>query len=419
MNKKSRKLKRKKQQSVQRVSSTTTGKIPGRKDGDRSSLWNLLVEPVDLFSRQERPRIEPLDLGRGYALFCVIFFHGVFFLGTAEVRTISILSLFKENIMWMSEMRAVFIVYLGIYLVYSQPATRKLLIRGTQLILLGYALNIFRYLPIIIGISMGVLSQVDFAPYNDIGDMVFKADVFHVAGLSCFLFAIFRKRKGPSIRPVYWFFLALLVLFITPFFVGQETGLYVVDHFLNLFWGRGINAFFSVLPYFSYCLIGIMLGSLLLKARETHNLDRTLLISGGILFMLGVLFTDILGEPSRLVFVALRGEPFSPLTVETFTKATGYIMCWQGLFFWLYKKSPNNFVLRTFSYWSKNIIVFFIWHWIVFGWICGLYFQAFRQQNTLEVAVVILVTLLLTHFLTRLTAGPMPVIYQNNGYGVK
>lgn len=399
-----------KKTKVKRSSSPRTSQTS---ESPVTAILKFLWEPVNLLSDNEKRHIEILDIARGFGLVYMIVFHSFMVLGAPEVHADSIWSVINSS-MWFQHTMVAFHILIGLYVVYTQPTTQKLLLRGVQVFFLGLLLNLVRFLPVIVGVAIGSFNMDDFAPYNNLGDIIFHVDIYLYAGLALLAFALLRKIMGTVVRPVYWLLMIVVVLALTPSLVGLETGVIYIDRFLDILWGFGgkPHIWFPFFPYFSYSLLGAMVGCLLLKVRNWENMEEKFTKATFIVFSLGVFLADILRSPigrEILFFLPPHVRP------EIFIRSVGVIMVLITLFLWLYRYFPRNIILKTFSYWSKNIMLFYCIQWVILGWIASLYFQAFRQQSIAEVGVVIIVVLVLAHFFTRFIAGPIPEIYSNVG----
>ncbi|MFY9115011.1 MAG: heparan-alpha-glucosaminide N-acetyltransferase domain-containing protein, partial [Dethiobacteria bacterium] len=125
----------------------------------KESARSLFLEPVDIISADSKPpRIDELDLLRGYAIFGFIIYHAVLLLGSEAVVYDSLLGFISYIIFWAPVGgKAFFQIYIGIYLVYARSSTQTIIKRGLTILAAGYALNALRFLPVIIGVSRGTL----------------------------------------------------------------------------------------------------------------------------------------------------------------------------------------------------------------------------------------------------------------------
>ncbi|MFY9114635.1 MAG: hypothetical protein WAO23_05275 [Dethiobacteria bacterium] len=378
----------------------------------KESARSLFLEPVDILAVDRKPpRIDDLDLFRGYATFGFIIYHAVLLLGNEAVDYDSLLGFISYIIFWTPiGGKALFQIYIGIYLVYARSSTQTIIKRGLTILAAGYALNALRFLPVIIGVSRGTLRMEAFAPYRNLGDMFFSVDIFQFAGLAFLAYALLRKVFRGVVKPVYWLYMALAVILISPFLAPLMTGNIYIDRVLELLWGDGFHVWFPFFPTFCYTLLGAMFGCMLIRIKSFRNHECSFMIISILTFALGILLTDICRQPSGYIYFKILGSDFIYESPEIVIKVLGFLMFQQALAVCLNRYVPRNIIFRFYRYMSYNITPIYIWQWIIIGWISGIYFHAFLQQNVAEVSVVIAITTLLTCILTELTKKAMKAV---------
>ncbi len=370
----------------------------------RETTRSLFMEPVDISPTGFKPpRIDDLDLFWGYAVFGFIIYHVVIFLGSEDVVYNSLLGFIAHIIFWPIGGKALFQIYIGIYLVYARSTTQTLVRRGLTILAAGYALNLVRFLPIIAGVRRGTLAMKDFPIYRNIGDMILAVDIFQFAGLAFLAYALIRKLFRGRVKPIHWLYMALAVILVTPFLAKLMTGNVYIDRFMEPLWGYSDHVWFPFFPTFCYTLLGAMFGCMLIKIKSFRNHELSFMILSTLTFALGILLTDFFRQPSASIYFKILGPDFVYDSPEVFIKVMGYTTFQQAIAVCLNLYVSKNIIFRFYRYMSYNITAIFVWQWIIIGWITGIYFRAFWQQNVTECVVVIAITTVLAIILTELT----------------
>ncbi|NLI70184.1 MAG: DUF1624 domain-containing protein [Firmicutes bacterium] len=370
----------------------------------RETTRSLFMEPVDISPTGFKPpRIDELDLLRGYAIFGFIIYHVVLILGSETVVDDSLLGFMAFVLFWPIGGKAFFQIGIGIYLVYARSSTRTLVKRGLAILAAGYALNMVRFLPVIVGILRGTLVMEDFPLFRNVGDIIFCADIFQFAGLAFLAYALIRKLFRGMVKPIHWIYMSLGVILISPFLAPLLTGNIHIDRFLEPLWGYGKHIWFPFFPTFCYTLLGAMFGCMLIKIKSFRNHELSFMILSTLTFALGILLTDFFRQPSASIYFKILGPDFVYDSPEVFIKVMGYTTFQQAIAVCLNLYVSKNIIFRFYRYMSYNITAIFVWQWIIIGWITGIYFRAFWQQNVTECVVVIAITTVLAIILTELT----------------
>ncbi len=353
------------------------------------------------WERGHSGRIHGLDVFRGFAMFMMLCHNVLLYISASEVAH----TLYGNIVYYIADTGTpVFMIYLGLYQVYARPvSTRLVIMRGLKLFILGYVLNVLRFLPIYIGVMRGSLDINNFAPYSLL-DLLLKIDILQFAGLILIIIPLLYKYL---VRPIYWLLIGAVSFAVSPFLIHVYSGNTYINMILDFFWGTSSYVDFPLFPWISYTMVGMVLGVLFLKIKDFDRIDLNLALLGGLLFIIGNILVYF--QVTRVFLETYISSYYVVTELEQLILNTGFLMLWQSLYFWLYKLVPNNFILRTFRFWSRNITTYYFIFWTVVGWISAIYFQNFRQQDVWETAVANVIVLLLTHvillFIYRLKAS--------------
>ncbi|NLZ28666.1 MAG: hypothetical protein GX887_06855, partial [Firmicutes bacterium] len=239
--------------------------------------------------------------------------------------------------------------------------------------------------------------------FRNVGDIIFCVDIFQFAGLAFLAFALIRKLFRGTVKPIHWLYMALAVILISPFLTPLMTGNIYIDRFLELLWGYNDHIWFPIFPTFCYTLLGAMFGCMLIKIKSFRNHEFSFMIISTVVFAVGIFLTDIIHHPSCYIYFKIIGPDYVYESLEVVIKVLGYVMFHQAILVYLNRYIPRNIIFRFYRYMSYNITMVYIWQWIIIGWITGIYFRAFWQQNVTECVAMIAITTVFTIILTGLT----------------
>ena len=149
----------------------------------------------------------------------------------------------------------------------SKTDPLKLMLRGIRLLMLGFALNLFRFtMPLLVAMLLLDSGELQLTGDNTLVKLSFYVDILQLAGLSLIFCALLKKIAVPRKSILLLIF---IILFVSPFLWGLFEGNLVSD----LFWGEADNVAFPFFPWAVYPLLGISLSQCL---TDSSVLDQNL-----------------------------------------------------------------------------------------------------------------------------------------------
>ncbi len=233
--------------------------------------------------KPNRIRQSELDLAKCIAIFLMISCHcGMYFLEPDSPGALFFDLLGGEFA------APVFMVCMGIGVVFSHHNQPRLLIsRGTELLLLGYLLNLIRAtIPeLIVRLINPSLQLFGLFP------SFYMVDILPFAGLAMIVMGLFKKWR---VEPAYQLLIGLLMAGLGDILAWRSTGYECSDAFCDLFWGANEWSFFPFLNWFIYPAAGVYLGEILMHCNDKTALYKRLLPIGtaGVLLAYYQMFTD-------------------------------------------------------------------------------------------------------------------------------
>jgi uncharacterized membrane protein len=305
-----------------------------------------------------RTRVPELDLARGLAVLFMVWVHVLeewSSLGVQHATYGRVVEFFGS-----SPAAPVFMVLMGASLAFSRRASATdVAKRGVGLLALGYLLNALRgTLPAQIGLSLGVVTPQEIAPYTP-WNLLWDVDILEFAGPALVLLGLVRKLRQPWV----WVAMAAVVAAVSPLLWGLEAGVPGVDGVLHSLWGTGPLVSFPMFPWLAYPLVGMAWGTWLSSAADERRVYRWTLLGGLGLMAAGTRFllehgSDLLGNHWRL---GPEGVAF----------VLGFVAVWLCLCRWLIRSLPANPVFATLTFWSRNVTRFYLVQWMLIAWGTG------------------------------------------------
>lgn len=337
-------------------------------------------------SKNTKKRFMELDLARGSAIFFMVFVHVLEMYGQSSV----FFSSFGRVIFFFGSPPAapMFMILMGMGLVYSRNQSASLIIyRGAYLFLLGFLLNIVRYLiPFLLGTSLG------FLHYQALWDvpilhLLTEIDILPFAGLALMFFGLLRRMKLPfSAYPI----IALCFSLLSNWAIGFQSGNTILDWILFPFVSNAYNAYFPFVVWIVYPLLGFFLGSLLQRKRDSRGAFYK---SCAIIGLLGFGLAYLLSRSDPEVFLAALGlapEPWDYFTHGSLGHLTiiSFLLVWLAGFYKIGPKLPQ-WIQDKLAFWSQSITSFYFIHWAIIG-----FSMIFIGMSTLSWPEVLLAMLL-------------------------
>ncbi len=305
-------------------------------------------------------RLEYVDLMRGLAVLCMILVHTQMFYLSTDFYS----DLFYKVVDFLGGAPAapVFLFLMG-YVFSLKKDTRwyAVLKRAFQLLFLGYLLNILRQaLP---NYLWGLHHRPDYI------ESLLMIDILQMAGPALVLLNLLKR--WPS---VVLFSLLGVVIFTSSFFWGMTSTPGVLD----FLWGKGEWIFFPLLPWFAYCILGMLCWRL---EKHFHNwfmfAGLTLMVLGIGLEQLqiwtGPLYTYYRSSPAQLLWMS------------------GFCLVWLKV---SQRVLLNISIKKVITFLSQYVTEFYFFSWLWITWLC--FYFGYQKMNSLQVFGVFILVLILT-----------------------
>ena len=273
----------------------------------------------------------------------------------------------------------VFMLIMGVFIGSSKSNFKTNILRGIKIIVLGYLLNLLRFsIPLFIVGTAGFQLVDGETPLS----MFLAVDILQLAGLALIAGSFMKNIiNNKIIAPI----IIVAIMIISPLLwdnFGDSPIFYIL-------WGANKNVYFPFFPWFNYPLLGMYLSKLLLDINNGTRNNKMLILTGISLIIIGILIFDFfpVGDYHR------SGAAIHLLII-------GFIFIWLFGCWWISNKfSSTNIIIRTLSFWSKNVTAIYFIQWVIFGWSI-LIFDA-NKQNAYVAALIGLVVLIITHLLIK------------------
>ncbi len=331
----------------------------------------------------EQKRIEYLDFARGLAILFMIFQHAVILYDTNQGES-SLLGIIIV-LLGTAPAAPVFMVIMGIFFSRKKSVSlSKELKAGLKLIVLGYLLNIFRFvIPDLFTLLESPVHSV-LAEQSSL-DLFLSVDILQMAGYS-WIFMAFLTKKRASHKTLL--LLIIVVVFISPLIWSDMTACTP----FGTFWGTDKNIYFPLFPWVIYPLMGLILGDYFTSVkRYKDNLKSSALWGVGLL-MIGFLLLIFFGE-----YHLFSAGDYHRSSISIHLMIIGFIGIWFWLCDLLVSFKQTSEIHSIFQLWSKNVTKVYFIQWLLLGWSVIL-----LGENRFSVGVSILfgvVITILTHYI--------------------
>lgn len=316
---------------------------------------HFLLRPLEPDSQRKYVRIDSFDIPRAIAIGLMIIVHTLMMYAspaTMQQPLTKLLMLFGT-----APGAPTFMFLMGFYFIYARPKPMKYyLTRGIQLILLGYLLNILRFMiPVEYILALGVPVEV-FSPWTPL--MFFKTiDILQFAGLAMIILTAFRYLLK---RPVYILLTIAAVTLVSPFLWGIHSGFAPLDWVLDMLWGKGLFVTFPLFPWLVYPLSGYLFGLALLHWHDYKSFFRRACLLGLLLYIAGLTLSS-----TNIAFH--YGDYFRAGYGGTVVMI-GFVMFYVSAVELLCRRIGVKGRIKGVSYLSDNLTPLYFIHWIIISW---------------------------------------------------
>ncbi|WP_105615434.1 acyltransferase family protein [Vallitalea okinawensis] len=334
--------------------------------------------------KQSKERIQTFDFIRGLAVFFMVIVHVLMTYGTDDVNS----SFFGGVIDFFGGPPAapVFMFSMGVFFILSTRSSnlKASVKRGITLLLLGYLLSFLR--TDLLLLIENYLTQKHLTSVQLF--TLWEVDILIFAGWAYILMSIIRFYFK---KPIWWLFIAIMVLIASPFLWGISSDIKIVDWIFNFLWGNREEVYFPIFGWLFYPLIGMTLGVLMKASSDIETLFKSLLKVG-----LSLLFVGSIITATNFDFHIgdyYRSGPGSMIWIM------GFVFIW----LWLCHKTINKIRdIRLFNiiyYWGKNTPLVYFIHWLLISW--GTILLGYEAYGYLGTALLMGLFLIATHLSTK------------------
>lgn len=328
-------------------------------------------------------RVRAIDLGRGIAVFLMIFVHTLWMYADTETQTNSLLG---HVVHFVGKGTAGFLMCMGFSLVLSsKQSIASACKRGVVLMLAGYGMNILKFIvPISVFGTMpeSFIEAYEWSSPLSTGQLVWlvqTGDILQMAGLSMFIAGLVRAYVHNKYAVLA---IALFIAAISRELTGFQLDIPYLEYPFELLFGGNYHVYFPVFPWCSFILIGLFLGMLVRDANWDYNqvFDRGL----------------YLALPGLIIGGALCLYAPEYHIGNFFHHGFGGVLWLAGINFlllWIINKlvsgSTSNPVTRFLDYCSQRVTTMYVIQWTLICWGMGIIgFQTLNAWQTVALMPV-------------------------------
>jgi hypothetical protein len=306
-------------------------------------------------------RILSLDVAKGFTVLMIAPVHTVMMYSTPQVQHSwlgLILAFIAEG-----PGAALFMLLMGVgFNFFAHINKTSVCKRAFYFLLAAYSLNVLKFIvPLVFGfLPQNLLQELNLHNKTQaVKFFLLLGDILHFAALAYpVLFFFYRTRNYQ-----YWsLFIAIAMVFLSPWSWDLKTNLIVPDYLLQLVGGHPPKVFFPLFPWLVYPLAGLSIGYYLRQYDTSLVLNRTG-ICGVAIIIISLLFPFTKPQGDWLPFY--RTAPADTLF------HLGFVLVWIAVIHWLTQKVPPNPVFRFLAFCSRNITPIYLVQWVLVCWIMG------------------------------------------------
>ncbi len=329
-----------------------------------------------LFSKEyiNTCRQPELDVFKGIAIFVMVFTHTIMWHLPEDMASAGTDLLYKIGLVFSGPPEApafMFCMGLGIWFSAYNHGNRQSLLegylpgglfkRGLYIFIVGLIINVIRAL-----ILPGVAYLIDPDPYY-LEAMLnfFGSDIYQFAALALFTMAIIQKLH---IKAIWMLPIGLVFSGLGWLLRGVSTGIRALDLFLSLIWGSSEYAFFPLLNWFIFPVVGFLVAKYLARCVNKTKLYTICGILGAVLYNAYVIYCMItdsgflyIGEYDGFYAMSSIDMLFYMAAVLEFI-SIAYVITR------VFKKCSFKLLYR----WSHNIMEMYSFQWILIILSCSI-----------------------------------------------
>lgn len=341
-----------------------------------------------------------LDIGKAFPILCLAFVHCTIECCSDEQLLTGIPYLF-DSVIGGPMSAPMFLFCMGATVHYTREhGPKKLAQRGLKLILLGFVLNLCRFLiPYLIGYALTRDAEQFLVP---LPYRIFGNDVLQFAGVAFLILALLIRWKVPK-----WAMLSgsLVLSLVGTFLRGTDLGNDILNIAGGWFLGTvneadQIISDFPVLNWLIIPISGYCFGWLLQRVQDKRRfylrVSPALLALAAVGFYFGIRYeVGMFGEGQNAYYHLYTHDALLCLALTL-----GLLGVWAALARVLPKP-----ILRFFAYTSRNITAFYCIHWVFVRLITNVILYAATGSQLLPLWATMLLSLgivLLTFLILRI-----------------
>jgi len=266
----------------------------------------------------------------------------------------------------------VFLILMGYFQGISKANLKKEIIRGIQLIALGFALNFCMNATLLYKIITG---EFNLVPWK----YILGVDILFIAGLA-FIFIGFIKR---FLSRIYLQVVLLIIVFIVQFLTGElkVEGDLLLYSFSFLFrvsdW-----SYFPFIPWIAYPVSGLILShKKLIKAFEEFKLPTWSFV---------LLITFLLITLNYALEVSSNLKSYYNFGFTFYVWSLIFLILWGYLLKNIQSKFTDSLIIKYIRWLGKNVTVVYFFQWILIGNIGTNLYKSIHFQDYLIIFLLIL-----------------------------
>lgn len=308
-------------------------------------------------------RLVSIDLAKGLTVLFIPAIHVVMLYSNLTVHHSAFSIPFRFIAEWPGAQLLMFLMAMTFS--FSKKPTPYHIKKALLVFIAGYLLNVFKFL---LPHSLECLPQsfihdLDFSHRHLLTtNLVLLGDIFHFAGIALLILTVLKQFRYYAILGA---FIACFFIIASPLFWDWHHKNIFVDHLLHLLGGKIPDAFFPLMPWLVYPLVGLSIGNYL----QTPYCSVEAISFTGIFLLLS-------GFSMQFLPLHFPGSLFWRTYPDKTIMHLGFVMFWVSMWLWMephIKKYSKNYFVRILSFCSRHITIIYLLQWIIIFWMLPLF----------------------------------------------
>lgn len=312
-------------------------------------------------------RFEELDLSRSLPLLLLPLVHVYEEFESIDGLPEDMISGYKWILYLCNLMPSIFMILMGANMYFSRKSTAADLIkRGFKFLLIGVALNFFRF--IIPSIITSIINGDAEAIIGEEGTLYYTLtpDIYDFVGLAFIAFGIFKKF---NFSPLAIMLTSVSMVTIDTIIPEFDTGSVYFNGFLGRFIYMDADSCFPLMTWLIFPAIGYCFGYFY-KNFETEEIRKTFVKRMFWVSLVGLLamwFSIVSYDLDALQVMTSPANEYIT-DIPNVIMLTFLAGIWFALFYFIYFKVKDTKICKLLVIISKGILPFYIAQWIIIGW---------------------------------------------------